>query len=83
MFEKTGSPPREGHPQQGDLAEQEAPWMGSKELPALGWSRDLTYCATSDKLPPLSKPRTIPQKEGFASDSPGELVIISSPPQAY
>lgn len=37
-------PPREGHPQwRGDLAEQEAPWIGSQELLVLGrsWKPDL------------------------------------------
>lgn len=58
-------PPREEHPQrQGDLAEQEAPWLGSQELPLLGWSCNLTYCVTSEKLLFLSEPPTSPQKEG-------------------
>lgn len=31
-------PPREGHPQRGDLADA-IPWMASQELPVLGWLR--------------------------------------------
>lgn len=59
------SPPREGHPQRrGDLAEQEVPWIGSQELPVLGWSWNLTYCVTSEKLLFLSEPQISPQKEG-------------------
>lgn len=38
--------------------------MGSQELPVLGWSWNLTYRVTSEKLLPLSEPQTSPQKEG-------------------
>lgn len=58
-------PPRQGHPQRGDLAEQEAPTMANQELPVLVWPWNLTYCVTSDGSLPLSEARISPQKEGL------------------
>lgn len=80
-------PPREGHPQRGDLGEQEAPCMVSQELPVLGWPQNLTYCVISDESLPFSEAQPSPQKEGLELDQRLGLTWdrhrFSGPPQGW
>lgn len=61
--------------------------MGRQELPILGWSWNLAYCVTSDKLLPISEPQTSLQKEGVELVSYVRLTCdrnrFSGLPQAY